>query len=92
MVTNTFALTALSIMASTTLEYAVVYRIIKSDDTALKRWARMMVVGLLLVFVTIIILLSTKTDWRQGILGINVGAVVGGVKALDDGSEERLGG
>ena len=82
-VANTYALTALSNIASTTLEYGVVNRIITTDNSPMKRWGRMMVVGVLLIVVTWIILLATHTDWRKGILGINIGAVVGGVRTTD---------
>lgn len=66
---NTFALTAMSLIATNTIETFFAPLIVR-DGGKLSGWAKMMTVGVILLLVAFIIVLATGVDWKESILGM----------------------
>lgn len=66
---NTFALTAMSLIATNTIETFFAPLIIRGDGK-LSGWGKMMTVGVILLLVAFIIVLATGVDWKESILGM----------------------
>ena len=84
---NTFALTAMSLIATNTIETFFAPLIVRGSGK-LSSWGKMMTVGVILLLVAFIIVLGTGVDWKESILGMAPAAAT--TTAATDGLDTVL--